>query len=81
VDTKEVLLRAVEREKADLWNYYLKGDFHLNETGNQLVADAVAEALRRGDARIPRSAWVADRGSLGEGVGPSNAEAASAAKP
>jgi hypothetical protein len=54
VDAKEVLLRAAAREGADLWKYYRREDWHLNELGNQLVAEAVAEAIRRGDARVPR---------------------------
>jgi hypothetical protein len=55
VDTKEVLLRAAKREGADLWKYYRREDWHLNELGNELVADAIAQALQRGEARVPRA--------------------------
>jgi hypothetical protein len=53
VDTKEVMLRAAQRAGVNFMDYYRVKDGHPNDLGNEIIADAIAEALKTGEARVP----------------------------
>jgi hypothetical protein len=47
VDTKEVLLEAARRESVSPAAFYRQGEGHPNARGNRVMAEAIAERLRR----------------------------------